>query len=84
MAPLLDWPAAGKTERYHRRALRPARREHAREARLPDLPAQLVCTTASGNLVEREPRALAYLHEQYYEYYGMGPATCGTSSAAAP
>ena len=40
--------------------------EHAREALLPDLPAQPVRTAAFGDLVEREPRALVYVHEQYY------------------
>ena len=39
---------------------------HAHEALLPDLPAQSVGETRYGDLLERSPRALVYVHEQYY------------------
>lgn len=39
---------------------------HAREALLPDLPPQPVEPITYGALLERQPRALVYVHEQYY------------------
>ena len=39
---------------------------HAREALLPDLPRQKVARTTFGKLLARSPRALVYVHEQYY------------------
>jgi arylsulfatase A-like enzyme len=39
---------------------------HAREALHPDLPAQPIGATSFGALVDRAPRALVYVHEQYY------------------
>jgi arylsulfatase A-like enzyme len=39
---------------------------HAREALLPDLPRQEVARTTFGALLDASPRALVYVHEQYY------------------
>jgi arylsulfatase A-like enzyme len=39
---------------------------HAREALLPDLPDQEITTTSFGDVLDRSPRALVYVHEQYY------------------
>lgn len=41
-------------------------RPHAEEALQPDLPHQAVREVAFGDLLERAPRALVYVHEQYY------------------
>lgn len=39
---------------------------HAREALLPDLPAQEVARVSFGDVLASDPNALVYVHEQYY------------------
>ncbi len=41
-------------------------RHHAEEALQPDLPPQAITEVAFGDLLGRAPRALVYVHEQYY------------------